>query len=78
MFVIKASTPEAMRNEIVKWLNQQASNHRVDANIAKRINMTLRHNITAQAYTDAAVFLKNCTVEDSSLNKDAHGFVTKS
>lgn len=66
MFVIKASTPEAMRDEIVKWLNQQASNQRVAASIAKRVNVTLRHNIAAQTYGDAAKFLENCTVEDSS------------
>lgn len=26
MFVIRASTPEVMKNEIVKWLNSQANN----------------------------------------------------
>lgn len=63
MFVIKASTPEAMRNEIVKWLNKQASNQRVAAGLAKRKNVALRNHVAAQTYGDAATFLEGCKVE---------------
>lgn len=63
MFVIKASTPEAMRNEIVKWLNHQASNHRIAANKLKGMHATAVELAKAHTYEDAAEFLKDCTVE---------------
>lgn len=63
MFVIKASTPEATRNEIIKWLNQQASNHRIAA--AKIAGMHKREleKTRATTYEGAAKFLEGCTVE---------------
>lgn len=77
MFVIKASTPEAMRSEIVKWLKQQASNHRIaSCKMASMRKKDIELAIAA-TYEDAAKFLENCTVENSSLSKDAHGFITK-
>lgn len=63
MFVIKASTPEAMRDEIVKWLNDQASIHSIAARIASRKGTQHTELAKSQAYGDAAKFLKNCTVE---------------
>lgn len=67
MFVIKASTPEAMRNEIVKWLNQQASNHRIAAAKTAGINKKMIELARATTYEGAAKFLENCTVEVPNL-----------
>lgn len=67
MFVIKASTPEAMRNEIVKWLNQQASNCRIAASKIRTVNAKAIELARATTYQGAADFLKGCTVEDSSM-----------
>lgn len=66
MFVIKASTPEAMRNEIVKWLKQQASNHSVAARIASRKGTQHTELAKSQAYDGAAKFLEGCKVETIS------------
>lgn len=63
MFVIKASTPEAMRDQIVKWLNSQASNHRVSGRIATRKGMQKSEAAIADTYEQAAKFLEGCTVE---------------
>lgn len=63
MFIIKATTPEVMRDEIVKWLNQQASNHSVAARIASRKGTQHTELAKSQAYKDAAKFLEGCTVE---------------
>lgn len=62
-YFIKASTPEAMRDEIVKWLNQQASNHRIAS--CKMASMHKKDIELARAitYQVAANFLANCTVE---------------
>lgn len=63
MFVIKALTPEAMRDEIVKWLNQQASNHRVASRIASRKTMQNSEASVAASYEEAARFLAGCVIE---------------
>lgn len=63
MFVIKASTPEAMRDEIVKWLNQQASNHRIASCKMASVRKKEIELARAGAYEGAATFLKGCTVE---------------
>lgn len=76
MFVIQASTPDAMRDEIVKWLNQQASNHRIASCKMASIHKKDIELARATTYEGAAKFLENCTIDDGSI-KDAHGFVTK-
>lgn len=63
MFVIKASTPEAMRDQIVKWLNQQASNHRIAASKINGIHKREVELAKAGTYEAAAKFLDGCTVE---------------
>lgn len=65
MLVIKASTPETTSNHRIASC-KMASVHKKDIELAK-----------ATTYEGAAKFLENCTVEDISLTKDAHGFVTK-
>lgn len=63
MFVIKASTPEAMRDEIVKWLNQQASNHRIASCKMASVRKKDIELARATTYEGAAKFLENCNVE---------------
>lgn len=76
MFVIKASTPEGMRDQMVKWLNIQASNHRIAAAKISGIRKMEIELARAGTYEGAAKFLEGCTVDDGSI-KNAHGFVTK-
>lgn len=64
MFVIKASTPEAMRDQIVKWLNLQASNHRIAANKLSGIHKRDVEYARVSVYEEAAKFLEGCTVEN--------------
>lgn len=77
MFVITVSTPEAMRDEIVKWLNQQASSHRIASVKMASVRKKDIELARATTYQEAADFLKGCTVEDSSLIKDAHGVLNR-
>lgn len=65
MFIIKASTPEAMRDEIVKWLNKQASNHRIAASNTNGIRKKQTELARATTYESAANFLAGCTVESN-------------
>lgn len=67
MFVIKANTPEAMRDQIVKWLELQASNHRIAARKINTIHRSELQLAKANAYEDAAKFLASCTVESDIL-----------
>ncbi len=63
LFTITANSPEAMRDEIVKWLNHQASLNR---NRARMIEGKIKRNkqeAVASAYADAADFLENCGIE---------------
>lgn len=62
MFVIKASTPEAMRDQIVKWLNSQASNHRIAASKLNGIHKREVELTRAGTYEGAAKFLEGCMV----------------
>lgn len=63
MFVIKADTPEAMRNEIVKWLNLMASNHRIAAAKINSVKRKMIELARATTYQAAADFLRMATVE---------------
>lgn len=66
MFVIKASTPEAMRDQIVKWLNQQASNHRIAHSKLTGLHKREVELTRANTYEGAAKFLEGCTIETNS------------
>lgn len=63
MFVIKANTPEGMRDQIVKWLNLQASNHRIAASKLNGVHKREIEQARATTYEAAAKFLEGCTVE---------------
>lgn len=63
MFIIKANTPEGMRDQIVKWLNIQASNHRIVAAKLSGIRKMEIELARAGTYEGAAKFLEGCKVE---------------
>lgn len=63
MFVIKASTPEIMKNEIVKWLNSQANNCSTAGRIAVKKTTQKDQKLKAETYEAAAKFLDGCVVE---------------
>ena len=64
MFVIKATTPEAMRDAIVKWLKMNASNHRIKAGNARLVATRLEEASRAIAYQDAADFIERIIIEN--------------
>lgn len=63
-FVIKASTPEQMRNEIVKWLKMNASNYRIRASNAMLVVTRNEQTNRAIAFQDAADFIEKVVIEN--------------
>lgn len=61
-FTIKASTPEAMRDEIVKWLKRNASNHRIKQNQARLVGTRKQEQTIAGAYQEAAEFIERIEI----------------
>lgn len=66
MFAIKADTPEEMRDQIVKWLKHNASNHRIAAANARLAGTRSHETSMAMAYQGAAEFLEKMAVERKS------------
>lgn len=66
MFAIKADTPEEMRDQIVKWLKKQASNHRIASANARLAGTRQEERAMATAYQGAAEFLEKMEVERKS------------
>ena len=63
MPTIKASTPEATRDEIVKWLKMNASNHRIKASNARLVYIRNEETTMAIAYQDAADYIARMVIE---------------
>ncbi len=72
-YIIKASTPEAMREAIVKWLKWNASNHRIKQGNARLVATRNEEHATARAYQEAAEFIEKIEIERPT---DGHGFKT--
>lgn len=62
-FIIKANTPEDMRDQIVQWLRDQAINHGVATRIAERAYIQTEHRHKSAAYTSAADFIQLIKIE---------------
>lgn len=58
--IFLASTPAATRDEIVKWLKWQASNHRLKLNNAIRVSSRKEEAAIAGAYQEAADYIERC------------------
>lgn len=65
-YSIRADTPEEARTEIVKWLNNIASNHRIAAARAVRVRYRVEQTTLAAAHEGAARFIENITIEGSN------------
>lgn len=63
MFVINADTPEQMRDAIVQWLNDQASNKRRTAMMARNKTLMNAAQNEGFGYEQAATFIQNITIE---------------
>lgn len=63
-YVIKATTPEAMRDAIVKWLKMNASNHRIKAGNSRLVATRNEETSRASAYQDAADFIERIVIEN--------------
>lgn len=63
-YIIKASTPEAMRDEIVKWLKMNASNHRIKASNARLVVTRNEETTIGIAYQQAAEFIEKIVIEN--------------
>lgn len=63
IYTIKASTPEAMRDEIVKWLKMNASNHRIKAGNAVLVGTRKEQTTMGIAYQQAAEFIEKLNIE---------------
>lgn len=62
-YLIKANSPEEARTEIVKWLNNMASNHRIAAARAVRVRWRDEQLLLAAAHEGAARFIENITIQ---------------
>ncbi len=61
--IIQADTPEETKNQIVKWLKMNASNHRIAAIKASRVAARIENTHLAAAYQGAAEFLERVKIE---------------
>ena len=56
--IIQANTPEETKHEIIKWLQMNASNHRIAASKSSRVAIKVENTTLAAAYQGAVDFLK--------------------
>lgn len=62
-FVIKASTPDKVKEEIVSWLRYQATVSSSSARIAIRAKVKADHEISSRCYASAANFIEKAVIE---------------
>ena len=63
MFTIKANSPEEVRTQIVKLLNQNASNHRIAASKISGMHKKEIELARASTYEGAAKFIDNISIQ---------------
>lgn len=62
-YIIQADTPQETKDEIVKWLKMNASNHRIAAAKSSRVAVKVENTTLAAAYQGAADFLAQVKIE---------------
>lgn len=60
----KASTPEQLREQIVKWLKMNASNHRIKASNSRLVATRNEETTMGIAYQNAADFIERIVIEN--------------
>lgn len=66
-FVIKATTPEEMQVEIVKWLRNQSTIYTSQARLSERKTIKNIKLAASAAYADAANFIERLKIENDKL-----------
>lgn len=61
-YSIRANSPAEMREQIVKWLNQNASNHRIAAAKVSGMHKKEIELARASTYEGAAKFIENVAI----------------
>ena len=61
-YVIKASTPEELRDEIVKWLNYNATVNRTKARLIRGKIKSEKQFAVASTYEMAASFIEKISI----------------
>lgn len=68
MYTLRADTPNQAKDEIVKWLLQQASNHRIRASSAVLVRTRKEETSIATAYQAAGDFLAGVEIVPLIIN----------
>ena len=63
IYAVKGSTPETLRDEIVKWLKMNASSCRIAAGNSRLVATRNEQTIKAKTYQDAAEFIEKMVIE---------------
>lgn len=62
---VQASTPQEFKEAVIKWLNGQATIHRVTARNAKTVRYEKEHVDKAESLEYAAKFIYDMVIEDA-------------